>query len=136
MTPDPRLDCSRYPDIPGESPKKYLKNGSLSNGERWRITCLEEIFVIAFTVRSAMSLKFGRSAKRLTGCSETFGSRGCWEIMSCWTDVLDGSSVDEFASLVDAVRSDPARTIPAMIPDVRTRNTMAIDEARMNIDST
>ena len=49
--------------------------------------------------------------------------------------MLDGNSVYEFASLVEAVRSDPVRTIPAMIPAVRTRNAMAIDEARMNIDS-
>ena len=121
--------------MPGESPKKYLKNGSLSNGERWRITCLDEMFVTAFTVCSAISLKLGKSASRLVGCSTAFGTSGCWEIMPGWIAVVAGCAGDEVASLVEVVRSDPLRMNPAMRPQAKMRNATVINEGRMNIDS-
>ena len=55
--------------------------------------------------------------------------------MPCLIVVVAGCAGDKVASLVEAVRSEPLRMKPAMIPQAKMRNETAINEARMSIDS-
>jgi hypothetical protein len=61
MTPDPRLSDRRSRDPnASSSPKKYRKNGSLTNGEFGRrTTCSDEMLATPLTVWAATRVKSG-----------------------------------------------------------------------------